>query len=214
MSDPEAYKAGDKSRAYCSDCDKLVSTTLQRRDEYSKRYLCAVCDQCGATVAFAGRPDPRKPNAEKQAEYFDTWTEGDGQVRVRVYEGDWNTDEALVPVFERTEVVRIYGVSDFTLCEQAELLLARMTDSSGPLLSSNKFTALVDYPNSTEGMRPTVRLDGTLIDECKSFANITGSHIVPAGVYVSTPAGSGVARVVMRLLHDFNLYEHERSHDF
>jgi hypothetical protein len=140
--------------------------------------------------------------------YFDTWTQGDGQVRVRVYEGD---PPRLV--FERSDTVRIYGVSDLTMCEQAGISLARITDSSGPLLSTDKFTAVVDHPTAAEDTSETVHLDGTVINAGCTFANITDSQLVPAGIYVYTPHGSGIARIAMRLLHDFNLYQHERSHD-
>jgi hypothetical protein len=80
-------------------------------------------------------------------------------------------------------------------------------------LTTETFTVLLDYPTAGEGTQPTARLDGTLTDR-EAFANFRGSRIVPAGVFVVAPPGGGIARIVMRLLHDFNLYEHERAHDF
>jgi len=52
------YKPGDHSRAICSHCQKIVTTTFQRRDlvlPVSERalrdVLVAVCDECAETVA-------------------------------------------------------------------------------------------------------------------------------------------------------------------
>jgi RNase P subunit RPR2 len=52
----DTFRIGDKSRTYCENCEKPVNTTLQRRDEYSTRYLAEVCDVCGHTLSFPGRP--------------------------------------------------------------------------------------------------------------------------------------------------------------
>jgi len=52
------YKPGDHSRAICSHCQKIVTTTFQRRDLVLTKtertlhdILVAVCDECGETVA-------------------------------------------------------------------------------------------------------------------------------------------------------------------
>ncbi|VXB67286.1 hypothetical protein BURKHO8Y_150002 [Burkholderia sp. 8Y] len=106
--------------------------------------------------------------------------------------------EPLVHVFERVDVARINGVSDLTLWEQAEMLLSRMKDSSGPISTTNLFTVLLDYPTATQRDRRTVRIE-VAHNECEAFANFLGSHTI-TGIFVVVP-------------HDFNMYQQERSHD-
>lgn len=52
------FHEGDKSKAICSHCGKLVGTTFVRRDvplsdgnRVAKNILVAVCDVCGEVVA-------------------------------------------------------------------------------------------------------------------------------------------------------------------
>jgi len=52
-------KSGDKSKAICNDCERLVSTTFQFRDipfsdtgEVVKNILTGVCDECGRVVSI------------------------------------------------------------------------------------------------------------------------------------------------------------------
>ncbi|SAL63903.1 hypothetical protein AWB74_03398 [Caballeronia arvi] len=57
------YRLGDKCKAYCPQCDELVSTTFEQRDLdeptiKAKDALVAVCDQCGSVVALTGSSGP------------------------------------------------------------------------------------------------------------------------------------------------------------
>ncbi|WP_156546054.1 hypothetical protein [Cupriavidus sp. D384] len=59
------FHEGDKSRAICSRCGNLVSTTFVRRDlQFSDRkgsannILVAVCDNCGGVVATPAQSTP------------------------------------------------------------------------------------------------------------------------------------------------------------
>jgi len=52
------HQPGDHSRAICSHCQKIVTTTFLRRDlvlpetaQTLRDILVAVCDECGQTVA-------------------------------------------------------------------------------------------------------------------------------------------------------------------
>lgn len=59
------YKPGEKSRAICTSCKKLVCTTFAYRDVpfddgegEVKDILAAVCDECGAVVAIPAQSTP------------------------------------------------------------------------------------------------------------------------------------------------------------
>ena len=56
---PTPYSVGDKSKAICYRCKKVVSTTFDHRDVplddgsgEAKGILAAVCDACDAVVAI------------------------------------------------------------------------------------------------------------------------------------------------------------------
>ncbi|WP_143018490.1 hypothetical protein [Cupriavidus sp. YR651] len=59
------FHEGDKSRAICSHCAKMVSTTFVRRDVqfsdgngFASNVLVAVCDKCGDVVATPAQSTP------------------------------------------------------------------------------------------------------------------------------------------------------------
>ncbi len=52
------YKVGDKSKAICSNCKKVVSTTFEKRlvdflprKHSEEKVLVGVCDSCGDIVS-------------------------------------------------------------------------------------------------------------------------------------------------------------------
>lgn len=53
------YTRGDKSRAICEDCNRIVTTTFEIRDVpffdgsgLAENVLVAVCDDCNSVVAI------------------------------------------------------------------------------------------------------------------------------------------------------------------
>lgn len=55
------FHEGDRGKAICSSCEKLVGTTFVRRDvsfsdggETAKNILVAICNLCGEVVAIPG----------------------------------------------------------------------------------------------------------------------------------------------------------------
>lgn len=69
------YQPGDKSKAVCSKCGKLVSTTFAYRDVpfddgsgVVKGILAAVCDECQYVVAVPSQSTPAIRRAREAAE--------------------------------------------------------------------------------------------------------------------------------------------------
>lgn len=69
------YIVGDKSRAICPHCAKLVETTFAYRDVpfddgvgEAKSILAATCDECGAVVAIPAQSTPAIRKARPVAE--------------------------------------------------------------------------------------------------------------------------------------------------
>lgn len=69
------YSPGDKSRAICEDCGKLVTTTFGYRDVpfsdgkgLARNILAAACDDCGVVVAVPAQSTPAIAKAREQAE--------------------------------------------------------------------------------------------------------------------------------------------------
>lgn len=69
------YAPGDKSRAICGDCGKMVATTFGYHDVpfsdgkgVAKNILAATCDVCGAVVAVPAQSTPAIAKAREQAE--------------------------------------------------------------------------------------------------------------------------------------------------
>jgi hypothetical protein len=59
------YRSGEKSRAICASCKKLVGTTFAYRDVpfddgegEVKDILAAICDECGAVVSIPAQSTP------------------------------------------------------------------------------------------------------------------------------------------------------------
>ncbi|MBK5946494.1 hypothetical protein CCR83_08635 [Rhodobacter veldkampii DSM 11550] len=69
------YFPGEKSRAICEDCGRLVTTTFGYHDVpfsdgkgLAKGILAATCDDCGAVVAVPAQSTPAIAKAREQAE--------------------------------------------------------------------------------------------------------------------------------------------------
>jgi endogenous inhibitor of DNA gyrase (YacG/DUF329 family) len=69
------YVVGDKSRAICPHCEKLVETTFAYRDVpfddgvgMAKNILVATCDECGTVVAIPAQSTPAIRKARPVAE--------------------------------------------------------------------------------------------------------------------------------------------------
>lgn len=59
------YTQGDKSRAICEDCNRIVTTTFEVRDvpffdgsSIVENVLVAVCDNCNSVVAIPAQSTP------------------------------------------------------------------------------------------------------------------------------------------------------------
>lgn len=69
------YEAGEKSRAICPHCSKVVETTFAYRDVpfddgsgKVKSILAAVCDECGAVASIPAQSTPAIRRARETAE--------------------------------------------------------------------------------------------------------------------------------------------------
>lgn len=70
------YQDGDKSKAICQHCEKVVPTTFTRRNVpfsdghgQAKNILVAVCDECSAIASIPSQSSPAIREARKPVSY-------------------------------------------------------------------------------------------------------------------------------------------------
>ena len=79
------YTEGDKSKALCSHCQGLVTTTFARLDVpfsdgegLAKAILVGVCDQCGQVVSIPAQSTPAIRQARTGATLVRVYASGCG----------------------------------------------------------------------------------------------------------------------------------------
>jgi hypothetical protein len=142
-------------------------------------------------------------------------------VSIKIYDGSWLDEAALVLICEYQGSVEVEGRPELSLLEEAELLLSVNEKRwSVPQPAGERLAALISYVSDAEsavrldcahlepGVQPHIRGLGS--KECEIVARFEASgYRNEDEFYIAVPISADAARIMMLALHDFNRYQRE-----